>query len=70
MSELVPEYGSTSATFSPDGRETEPLADRTLTSTPSERPTHIGLVPPRIARPLRDGTGPLSSCARLRQPLH
>lgn len=36
---------------------------------PSDRPTHIGAVPPRIARPLRDGTGPLSSCARLRHAL-
>jgi hypothetical protein len=70
MSEVVPEFGLTSATFRPDGRETEPFAVRTLTSTPSERPTHIGLVPPRIARPLRDGTGPLSSRARLRQSLH
>ena len=70
MSEVVPELGLTSATFKPDGRETEPFAVRTLTSTPSERPTHIGLVPPRIARPLRDRTGPLSSGARLCQWLH
>jgi hypothetical protein len=67
---VPPPFGLTRETCSPVGSWTAPLAVCTRTSTPLDSPTHIGLVPPRIARPFCVGVGALSSTGRPRHEPH